>query len=709
MWLNTIEIKNYRSLERVKLENLGKINVLIGRNNTGKSSIFGVLSHLARTILNGNPLTEEDKKSGLTAKDITRRLEITLRFSLKDKERVDLINSIITKCPEERKQAIVESDFLRKIEYFFKSPTNTSVQPKTFVNQLYLFKTSIMTEDNAWAIIQQRIKESDDDNNAGLVSLSKLCEKEPLPMLSQGYIGIEGAQDGTQNIGFIIENGTLHLDESFQRILLKLTEYFKKAFFFDPFRHSKPSGQAKENNILAQNGDNLASYLLSIMANNRDKFDQIEKFIFNAVPSIGSLQTPLFDDQTKVAFRYNTPQEYIVDLDKMGGGIEQLLMVATVLLNTNDEHALFIEEPESHLHAGSQRYLLEKLIEDSRQIFLTTHSPVFINSSEKLDLYQTKYINKQTQVSKLATSEELSILLEDIGSKNSDLLLSDAVLFVEGKSDEEVLEIFSRTLEMGLQGNNITIIHLKGTSDINHTAIVRKEVLINVSKKSPIPHLFLLDRDERKEEEINKLKQELGDDKVYILKKRELENYLLFPYAIISALEEKFNSDKNKLKKVKDTQEKEIKSLIQSAVKSLFNRILTKRIRTSIRPLLGGVLPRDSVEELEKFVNHKNFDKRISKKIKERVSEYLNELNVEDIVLQEKTKLEQEWKNKTNWINIAPGEEILSTIYKEFGAKFDKIKDGKRIAKAIKKEDIDEEIKNLIKNIVLMIDKCSIG
>ena len=43
MFLHSLAVKNYRSLEEVRLEELGYFNVLIGRNNAGKSSIFKAL------------------------------------------------------------------------------------------------------------------------------------------------------------------------------------------------------------------------------------------------------------------------------------------------------------------------------------------------------------------------------------------------------------------------------------------------------------------------------------------------------------------------------------------------------------------------------------------------------------------------------------------------------------------------------------------
>ena len=51
MFLESLEITNYRSLEHVKLDHLQKFNVLIGRNNAGKSSVFNALYHCDFTLI----------------------------------------------------------------------------------------------------------------------------------------------------------------------------------------------------------------------------------------------------------------------------------------------------------------------------------------------------------------------------------------------------------------------------------------------------------------------------------------------------------------------------------------------------------------------------------------------------------------------------------------------------------------------------------
>ncbi len=170
----------------------------------------------------------------------------------------------------------------------------------------------------------------------------------------------------------------------------QLARYLKGAFFFNPFRHNRVFLQkAKASEQLSQNGDNLPQVLHTIQSNKPLIFQKIRVFLDSAVPNLGQLQTPIVGEDTEVRFlhpRWDHPDG--IKLHEMGAGIAQLLMIATVLCTTDDRSTLFIEEPENHLHAGAQRFLIEKLHGTSRQVFLTTHSPTFVNINQRKSIYQ---------------------------------------------------------------------------------------------------------------------------------------------------------------------------------------------------------------------------------------------------------------------------------------------------------------------------------
>jgi len=69
-------------------------------------------------------------------------------------------------------------------------------------------------------------------------------------------------------------------------------------------------------------------------------FTRIQQFLLDAKVISGTLQSPLVGTNTEIAIR--PPQDrYLIGLHDMGGGVEQLLMIATVLLGRVIPHAYF--------------------------------------------------------------------------------------------------------------------------------------------------------------------------------------------------------------------------------------------------------------------------------------------------------------------------------------------------------------------------------
>src|SRR5438874_2323794 len=82
MLLHNVGIRNFRSLEEVDIQGLERFAVLIGRNNAGKSSIFGAIQALAR-VITGQAF---DASTAITDNQ-PRELQVILEFALTAQER----------------------------------------------------------------------------------------------------------------------------------------------------------------------------------------------------------------------------------------------------------------------------------------------------------------------------------------------------------------------------------------------------------------------------------------------------------------------------------------------------------------------------------------------------------------------------------------------------------------------------------------------
>lgn len=689
MFIHSLEVKNYRSLEYIKLDNLQRFNVLIGRNNAGKSSVFQVLYDLNTLYAYSNAIISTDN---LTDRDIKRALEITLIFKPNQQEREEIVGILIAAgFDPQRRTNVLEGPFLRRIRFSFKSVAGNP-------SLMHLRETSILAEDGKWTIVQKMTGDEQTANPQQNYVLISTVSKDAAQNCLEARL-FDSTQHQTRiNVHYrSIFSESWASDPAIRWLYMQLGKYLSEAFFFNPFRHSTSLMDVMQTTELAQDGANLAQVLHTLKTSEEETFDEIEHFIQGALPDIGRLRTPLINNKTRVVFRHSE-QSYSIPLTDMGGGVEQLLMIATVLMMPKTQNStLFLEEPESHLHAGAQRYLKERLYDSGRQVFISTHSPTFINLLNPHNLYQVINTNGRTDIRR-SDAGSLDPVLEDIGVRNSDVLLSDAVLFVEGPGDRDVLTLFSEKLNMSFDEYNINVIPMGGGRHAERGAPIRSDLLRDISGKAPVPHMFVLDRDERRKEEIRSLEARLGD-KVYVFQARELENYLLIPRAILAALKSKHHNNEQMLNQLESISEEQIDQLMYTAANNLYSTVLLKRIRNEIGGLRDGLLPTDAVTDLRSLTDSPELAKLILHEVRTQFDQYLAGVNIDRIVAAEKEELDRAWSNPENRLQLAPGEEILTEVYRTFGSEYNKPEDTRSIARELQVDEIHREIAEVIKKV----------
>jgi hypothetical protein len=379
----------------------------------------------------------------------------------------------------------------------------------------------------------------------------------------------------------------------------------------------------------------------------------------------------------------------------MGGGVEELLMTATVIATEGPSSTLFLEEPETHLHPGAQRYLAERVRTGVKQVFIATHSPAFINVPSPRSVYRVALSEGRTVVTYAGDTEGLALALEEIDARNSDVLLSDSVLFVEGPTDRDVFEAWSRTLNLSFDEKNTTILPMGGGAHAARSATLRSEVLIGISQRAGIPHLFVLDRDERPHEEVESLERQLGE-KVHLLARREIENYLLDPSAILTAIREKHRDDALVLEQVDTADPDAVVEAINVAAEGLFGTVLLKRIRAQVGGLQEGFLSSGEGLRLATSARTDELPDLVLRSAEATAASRIASLDIPKIVRAEQETLKREWEDPTAHVVLAPGEEILSQIFARFGSVFTKRTDAVRIARAMSKTEIEHEIAAIV-------------
>ena len=677
MLLARIRIQGFRSILDAELNGLGRLNVLIGRNNAGKSSFLRSIQHLAETLAG----TASNDLSFLTDSNPKQALSYELEFALEPDDRKILLDNLEAGQPGTRPEAIRASALAARLQYTFRSPQGSPLP-------LNLHQTLMSGEDGALSIVQE--VESNPDSNSPIQRWFNLSRAREVPRVWSGNAFTAGDMFERRRVDGAFSTNPPSIFHGL------VAGYFRETFFLGPHRRANIRDPAMGVSLLTADGSNLPQLLHAIQASDPPKFSRIEKRVQRAVPDVGTLVAPLIPGggETFVGFRNGGRT---VPLADMGTGIQELLMVAAIVETTGGN--LFLEEPEAHLHPGAQRFLGSLLFSEAHQSLVTTHSPTFLNPDLETSIHHMSMSGGRSRVKSNPTASDMDAVLAEIGARNSDVLLSDGVLFVEGPSDGEVFAILGEATGNSIGGSRITILPLGGTDRAEAKAKARSEVLEGISKRVAIPHRFVVDRDERSAREIDALGKLPA---ARVLKRRELENYLLAPRAIREALLSKHHADPSIRAKIEALSEDKIRSIIAEAADALKPVVLLRRLREEIGGLREGLLNREDANNLLPFVDRADFAVRLRRSVRGRVDREASLERITLLVAAHKKRLNAEWRRRSARSELAPGQEILEAVYSSVGSSFRKTLDGPELARQMNAEEVPPELLDILNDISTM-------
>ncbi len=450
--LTTLHIKNYKSLQDAKLKLHPKVTVLVGRNNSGKSNVIDALSFL-HTAATGNYSGALSLRGGFRSVvfggDQSLVVQIVLELQLAVAEYASLIKTITSVVPGVQTSNLENAGLGRTLRY------TLAASQDGFEEQLEL-----VTGETSYLVLAGVF-------SGGNYSLQQFDLVAGFRELNTGgRFSSRGSSrntwgGGSYGPGF---GGGISPQDAVASALLSFVQILLRNLIIrvGPNRNPLPRTSITGASSLTDDGSNLADWLDYLRSNESRRFTQVVREFKALVPEVEDLTTPrLGGPQVTASIRESwLPQAPGFELGATSFGVRNLLTIVGHLLDRRQGYVLAVEEPENSIHPRTQRILAETLWRhaEDRQILISTHSPSLVSS---YPLESVNLITREDGSSSIVAVDDTNVrrVVDELGIRPSDVLESDALVFVEGESDEKVFKAWYDTLRTSTGNEDMARIH----------------------------------------------------------------------------------------------------------------------------------------------------------------------------------------------------------------------------------------------------------
>lgn len=379
MQIESIRLKNFRTFQDVTLRDIPRFCVLVGANGTGKSTLFSVFAFL-RDAMTTNLTAALGRVGGSRGLSEVRSRETQGPIEIEIKLRTELAqqrSQLITyelHIDESNGRPVVAREVL-------KYRRGSRGQPWHFldfsngVGEAVTNELDSVTDEKELKREQQTLKSPD------ILAIKGLAQFERFPAVVA--------------LGNLIENW--HLSD----------------FHISRARPEVEAGYAEH---LSREGENLSLVVEYLFKQHPKVFQNILSRLQSRVPGIAKVEAKTTEEGRVLlkfqdgAFEDPFLARYVSD------GTIKMLAYLVLLFDPTPHPLLCVEEPENQLYPS----LLWDLAEEFRayaqrggQVFVTTHSPDFLNAVELDEVFWFVKKNGYTSVHRARDDEQLKAYMAE--------------------------------------------------------------------------------------------------------------------------------------------------------------------------------------------------------------------------------------------------------------------------------------------------------
>jgi len=471
--IRSIEIKNYRSLHDVKMTKLDGMTILVGKNGSGKSNILEALELFFADI----DLQNNSAKSLDASTWYDKRTQRPIDFIIELEMNIDDLKSIFNE------------EVCRKLEIKEIESIGT------------YFKIHRKIEANMWINVESQLGDYFKVREGKIYETTVSAEK-PDVSPEASVIDSKGESIKEKPISPDISNVIFANIHNTIKNKFKLIKSSRES-------PERPAVSARSTIIDPESKSYL--YRLAVTPSSREEEDvwtdfetQFNYFSGRQLRVRGSI------------FEFKAGS-LSLPIELSGSGDQALMILMRHFLDQKPFYG--IEEPETRLHTDYQRKLFQclKAVSTKKQIFMATHSPVFVDKAFLKQTFLVSIDNQQQTKLKRVERDDLRLILLELGILPSDFFFANRILFVEGLTEKYILPIIAEKSEIDL--SNISIIPLHGKDNRNY----HLKVWFEAAKETNLPVFLLLDKVAEKEIRALESDHLLDRENYHILCKKQLE------------------------------------------------------------------------------------------------------------------------------------------------------------------------------------------
>ena len=348
MQIESLKVRNFRVFNNIKVENIPSMAVFLGKNGAGKTTFFDIFGFL-HDSLNSNIRSALSKRGGFH-EVVSREQEDDIHFEIKFRPSPNepIITYELTIGLNEKSAPVVKKEVMR----FRRGQSGAPWKILEFANG-----SGVAVEGNlsSYEDVKNTPRTPQRISSPDILAIKGLGQFENFPAVS-----------------------------SLRRLI---EDWYVSDFHIESARNRQ---EANYSETLSTTGDNLAQVSKYLYENHRERFDAIIEAMKRRVPGVDNVETKVTEDGYVILRFQDSKFKNPFSSKFVSDGTIKMFTYLLLLSEPNPHALLCVEEPENQLYPE----LLAELAEEFRQysnvggqVFISTHSPDFLNAIRLEELY----------------------------------------------------------------------------------------------------------------------------------------------------------------------------------------------------------------------------------------------------------------------------------------------------------------------------------